>query len=121
MLKILTQLILPIYNLIEYSDNYSTTSGNSWHFYRDEPFLNANDATADFPADKQSAADAFKTYSRKSHSKNRELTGNLIGYKNANKITKVSKNSKQNKLETKNDKEIPNERYMSPEEKTRHY
>ena len=69
---------------------------------------------------KQSAADAFKTYSRKSHSKNRELTGNLIGYKNANKITKVSKNSKQNKLETKNDKEIPNERYMSPEEKTRH-
>ena len=41
---------------------------------------------------KQSAADALKTYSRKSHSKNRELTGDLIGYKNANKITKVSKN-----------------------------
>ena len=50
---------MPIYNLIEYSDNYSTTSGNSWHFYRDEPFLNANDATADFPADNGSSA-SFK-------------------------------------------------------------
>ena len=27
---------MPMYNLIEYSDNYSDTSGNSWQFKRDE-------------------------------------------------------------------------------------
>ena len=25
------------YNLIEYSDNYSTTSGIIWQYYKDEP------------------------------------------------------------------------------------
>ena len=29
-------LILPTYNLIEYSDNYSDTSGSLWNFKRDE-------------------------------------------------------------------------------------
>ena len=32
---------MPMYNLIEYSDNYSDTSGSLWQFKRDE--LNAND------------------------------------------------------------------------------
>ena len=27
---------MPIYNLIEYSDNYSNTSGSLWQFKRDE-------------------------------------------------------------------------------------
>ena len=26
-----------MYNLIEYSNNYSKTSGNLWQYYRDEP------------------------------------------------------------------------------------
>ena len=26
-----------MYNVIEYSDNYSKISGNSWRYYRDEP------------------------------------------------------------------------------------
>ena len=26
-----------MYNLIEYSDNYSKTSGNFWQYYRDDP------------------------------------------------------------------------------------
>ena len=38
-----------MYNLIEYSDNYSKTSETLWHYYRDEPFL-TNGAIADFPA-----------------------------------------------------------------------
>ena len=29
--------VIPLYNLIEYSDNYSNTSGNIWQYYRDEP------------------------------------------------------------------------------------
>ena len=28
-------VIMPIYNLMEYSDNYSKTSGSLWHYYRD--------------------------------------------------------------------------------------
>ena len=32
---------MPMYNLIEYSDNYSDTSGSLWQFKRDE--LNDND------------------------------------------------------------------------------
>ena len=27
---------MTMYNLIKYSDNYSDTSGSSWHFKRDE-------------------------------------------------------------------------------------
>ena len=33
------------YNLIEYSDNYSDTSGNLWHFKRDEIPANNADLT----------------------------------------------------------------------------
>ena len=28
---------MPMYNLIEYSNNYSKTSGSLWQYYRDEP------------------------------------------------------------------------------------
>ena len=28
---------MPVYNLIEYSDNYSKMSGSLWQYYRDEP------------------------------------------------------------------------------------
>ena len=28
---------MPMYNVIEYSDNYSKTSGHLWKFYKDEP------------------------------------------------------------------------------------
>ena len=30
-------IVMPMYNLIEYSDNYSKTSGSLWQYYRDEP------------------------------------------------------------------------------------
>ena len=51
-----------MYNLIEYSDNYSKTSGSLWHYCRDEPFLNANGAIADIPADNNNSASfKFKT------------------------------------------------------------
>ena len=28
---------MTMYNLIEYSDNYSKTSGNLWQYYKDDP------------------------------------------------------------------------------------
>ena len=34
---------MPVYNLIEYSGNYSKTSGSLWQYYKDEP----NDNIAD--------------------------------------------------------------------------
>ena len=35
-------IVMPMYNLIEYSDNYAKTSGSLWQYYRDEP-INDND------------------------------------------------------------------------------
>ena len=50
---------MSMYNLIEYSDNYSKTSGSLCQFYRDEPFSNANGDIADFTADNNNSA-SFK-------------------------------------------------------------
>ena len=41
-----------MYNLIEYSDNYSKTSGTLWQSCRDEPDINvANGTIVDFNVD----------------------------------------------------------------------
>ena len=51
-----------MYNLIEYSDNYSKTSGSLWQYYRDEPRLNANGNIPGFPADNNNSPSfKFKT------------------------------------------------------------
>ena len=53
---------MPMYNLIEYTDNYSKTSGSLWHYYIDEPFFNPDGYIADFPADNNNSASfEFKT------------------------------------------------------------
>ena len=36
-------IVMPMYNLIEYSDNYSKTSGSLWQYYKHDP----NDNLAD--------------------------------------------------------------------------
>ena len=38
-------IVMPIYNLLEYSDNYSMTSGSLWNYYRDE----VNDSAIENP------------------------------------------------------------------------
>ena len=54
-------IVMPMYNLIEYSDNYSKTYGSLWHYYSNEPFL-GNGAIADFPANNDNHASfKFKT------------------------------------------------------------
>ena len=35
---------MPMYDLIEYDDNYSKTSGSLWQYYRDEPNDNLSDS-----------------------------------------------------------------------------
>ena len=37
-------IIMPMYNLIEYSDNYSETSRSLWQYYKDEPNDNLTDS-----------------------------------------------------------------------------
>ena len=39
---------IPMYNLTEYSNNYSKTSESLWKYYRGEPFLDPNDTITDF-------------------------------------------------------------------------
>ena len=46
-------VVMPIRNLVECSDNYLKTIGWLWQYYRDEPFSDANGSIADFPADNQ--------------------------------------------------------------------
>ena len=33
---------MPVYNLVEYSDYYSKTSGSLWQYWRNKPALNNN-------------------------------------------------------------------------------
>ena len=37
-------IVMPMYNLIEYSDNYSKTSGSLWQNYKDDPNDNLPDS-----------------------------------------------------------------------------
>ena len=58
-------IAMPIYNLIEYSDNYSKTLGSLWQYYRYKQFLDNNNATADFLANNNNnngASLRFKVY-----------------------------------------------------------
>ena len=51
-----------MYNLVDYSDNYSKSSGSLWIYYGNEPFLYANGAIDDFVADNNNSASfKFKT------------------------------------------------------------
>ena len=59
-----TDIVMPMYSLIEYSGNYSKASGCLWRYYRDEPILNANSVIADFPTDDNSSA-SFKFETKK--------------------------------------------------------
>ena len=36
-------IVMPMYNLIEYSDNYAKTPGSLWQYFRDEPDDNIED------------------------------------------------------------------------------
>ena len=66
------------------------------------------------------ATDVLKASSKRVIKMTAGATGDLTGNKTPNKISKVSKNSQQNNLETvtnENDKEITKEKRISPEER----
>ena len=41
-------IVMPMYNLIEYSDNYAKTTGSSWQYCKDIPARNDNNIIEDF-------------------------------------------------------------------------
>ena len=41
-------IVMPMYNLIEYSDNYSKTFGSLWQHCKDIPAVNSNNVIVDF-------------------------------------------------------------------------
>ena len=50
-------IVMPMYNLIEYSDNYAKTTGSVWQYCKDIPARNANDEIIVF--DVNSVTDSF--------------------------------------------------------------
>ena len=52
-------IVVPMYNLIEYSDAYLKTSGSLWQYYRDEPAIVADGNIMDFPANNNNS-NSFK-------------------------------------------------------------
>ena len=40
----LMYIVMPMYNLIEYSNNYSKNSGSLWQYYKDDPNDNLTDS-----------------------------------------------------------------------------
>ena len=51
-------IVMPMYNLIEYSDNYAKTTGSLWQYCKDMPARNANDDIVIFAED--NTTDSFK-------------------------------------------------------------
>ena len=62
-------VVMPTYKLIEYSFNYTKTSGNLWKYYRDQPDLNNPGNITDFPDDDDDDDDDSNTVSFKSKQK----------------------------------------------------
>ena len=51
-------VVMPMYNLIEYTNNYSKTSGCLWQYYKDMPAVNNNGNIVDFTS--TNTTDSFK-------------------------------------------------------------
>ena len=54
-------IVMAMYNLIEYSDNYSKTSGSLWQYCKDIPAVDNNGAIIDFDGDNATDSFNFKT------------------------------------------------------------
>ena len=54
-------IVMPMYNLIEHSDNYSKTSGSLWQYCKDIPAVNNNGSIVDFNGTNANDSFNFKT------------------------------------------------------------
>ena len=57
-------IVMPMYNLLEYSKNYRKTTGSFWNYYRDEPnnppLNDDNPPTVNYNADLITNSESFK-------------------------------------------------------------
>ena len=56
-----TDIVMPMYNLIEYSDNYSKTSGSLWQYCKETPAVNNAGNIEDFNGANVTDSFNFKT------------------------------------------------------------
>ena len=54
-------IVMPMYNLIEYSDNYSKISGSLWQYCKEIPVIKNNEAIVDFKVANATDSFNFKT------------------------------------------------------------
>ena len=54
-------IVMPMYNLIEYSDNYSKTSGSLWQYCKEIPAVNNNGNIGDVNGANATDSSNFKT------------------------------------------------------------
>ena len=71
---------MPMYNLIEYSDNYSKTSGSLWQYYKEIPAINDDGYIVNF--DGANATDSFNFKSKitgqtATHNNNGNIAGRV--------------------------------------------
>ena len=63
-------IVMPMYNFLEYSDNYSITSGSLWNCYRDEINDDANEnANNRINKSKTMASKSFEYKTNRKHAK----------------------------------------------------
>ena len=62
-------VVMSVFNLTGYIDNYSKTLGILWQYWRDEPAINDNVEIVDFKVDNQRISQTILS----SNSKNKEL------------------------------------------------
>ena len=90
-------VVMPMYNLVEYSKNYRKTAGSLWNYYRDEPNnhrLNDYDPpTVNGNADPMKNPESFKYKSS-------------ITWKTCNANQESSENSEQENTKTKKNLEV---------------
>ena len=53
-------IVTPMYNLLEYGDNYSMTSGSFWNYYRDEVNVDANADNCRIDSSKTVTSESFE-------------------------------------------------------------
>ena len=53
-------IVMPMYNLIDYSDNYSKTSGILWQYCKDIPAINDDENIVSFDGNNDSDSFKFK-------------------------------------------------------------
>ena len=53
-------IVMPMFNLIEYSDNYAKTTGSSWQYCKDIPVRNNNNQIVNFTANNPTDSFNFK-------------------------------------------------------------